>query len=138
MSKSKGDLLKQKFEKIINRCEEAGNKKAAKVYRAVLAKMLLKLEKKSLNEVPEIKAEAEARTKQARGILEEVKKDEEDLQKIIQDENTRRLEIKKRVVESIEDLDADYEILHETIAEATGDFAIVQEIALSLLDGGEK
>lgn len=95
MSKSKIDQIKDKFQKVIDKCAEAGNKKAVKVYEKIRDQKIKEYEaqKKSQEQDPEksaeqVKAEkekAEERIKDLKADMESVNNDIEILIGIVGD-----------------------------------------------------
>lgn len=134
MSKSKGEVLKEKFQRIIDRCEEAGNKNAAAVYKKVLSKKLDELQKKSLKEVPGLQEQAVGQREQVKGMLKGVDSIQEELSLLNEKLIAGREKVKTEIEEKIKNLNENELKLHEIIGETVGTYALIQEITLALLD----
>lgn len=134
MSKSKAEVLKENFARIIGRCEEAGNKKAAQVYKEVLAEKLDELQKKSLEDVPDLKKETENQMEAVKEMLPEIGNQERELNSLMEKlvgVIGEREGLTADIGERIENLNEKEMELHELVAETVGNFALIRELALA-------
>lgn len=137
MSKSKGDLLKEKFRRVIDRCTEAGNKKAAEVYKKVLKTALERLQKKSVDDLPDLKREAleaKAGVKAMVAAIEGQEKELDDLAVHLAADYAGQSEA---IEEKLSGLAKDQATLNELVGDALSDVIIIQEIAMEILSDKE-
>lgn len=159
MSKSKGELLKEKFQAIIDRCKDAGNEKAVAVYEKILKNKLAELQKKSSENLPGLEKTVQKQKEKAKVMLADLEKDQDDLDELVEKtmrgyveakneiwekvkglngrmEETENIirDTENEIQEKIKVLDAKRNEMVELVGNAIADGLIIKEIAMELVE----